>query len=133
MLSDAIKSICLQVWTKRDNRQVYITLPKYGCVGRLGVALRLIVAIAIFCYIVVQHIILEGGYSHPLEGGQSYIFPKLRGFFLTNFTRDQLDEIPQTILIISHDCFFVQFQFFSALFLLHQSWISSVGGWALEL
>ena len=25
---------------------------------------------------------------------------------------------------------FVQFQFFSALFLLHQSWISSVGGWA---
>ena len=88
--------MCLPVQTKWDYRQVYITLPKYGCVGRLGVALRLIVAVAIFCYIVVQHIILEGGYAHPLEGGQSYIFPKLRGFFLTNFTRDQLDDIPET-------------------------------------
>ena len=96
MLSEAIKSMCLPVRTYRDYRQVYITLPKYGCVGRLGVALRLIVAVAIFCYIVVQHIILEGGYATPLEGGQSYIFPKLRGFFLTNFTRDQLDDIPET-------------------------------------
>ena len=94
MLSDAIKSMCLPVWTKRDNQQVYITLPKYGCVGRLGVALRIIVAVAIFCYIVVEHIILEGGYSTPLQGGQSYIFPKVRGFFLTNFLRFGDDKQP---------------------------------------
>ena len=40
---------------------------------------------------------------------------------------DHLDEIPhQTFVFCS---IFVQFQFFSALFLSHQSWISSVGGW----